>query len=1481
MVRVNKYGDQISIDDPEHQLEDDQWMHMTTVRMLEPWEKVVSDFSISKTLSTILEQFPGVKDKSLNSIEIENVIKAAQIFSSPEHSVRADDQFLGRAVVHKVTIDIDSVSATFNHRKLTKKQTIDNIFNFLEDMAKKDITFCLNTTSFTPNCKALKAFPSNGFKEKKTNRRVKCCGPTIEIHPDGGYSRIQLPTPIGAEVLKIWIYAPDKSFKSISFVDEVKTVANQCAKGLVAKYKSSIESALNSAIDGGIKGFKPFDIPGGYLFPVSIALLFVEKYQDCSFLVESYNCKKKGLQFQMEPQDIGTERWLESLTGKMKSFLTTHPNNMLKMFCRLDRMAEIQPDRSKIGFGFQIQYRDSSGKTLYSLCQPDPAECIRVMQYPMAFLPSELVSRLSYLKSGDRVQSYIPLWNEANFKRNKQDRKQKSNLGLKHCMDKDPAGALMLNVTQVLRGAKEEQKMIDDICGRFPNDFFERVEVAVPWKLGTVQSDGPLCFCNDTQPTANRWLGLKIMLSNSFEYIKRDTRFWQISPIVDYMSLNFSAALAVYQTSARGMADSSLLPLERDQLCQNMVYLNFLLRIAKDGKLWQNKNEDKLSILTRGVQRGREMMLPPVPSRVYSLMVAAGSVTLAQVPTVSPVAPNQVIKCTSMSSMIDERIKENTTAKNDFGKRVLRCRSCHRGFYGGKGINDTELYVTHLQQFPAHADSVHSPTKMTNNQWCSDYKLLRENVTLRYDSIYNDAQKRGCDVVMTQQKSVVLMGVAGAGKSMLVQDLLPLLRCLFWKKDEVQVCGATNVVAQRTDNSASTFHSFLGIRCEEDDHGQPQWNFSVEKFLEKLKPKKDFIKKVRVVIIEEGLEVPSNLMEAYFRHINENCLNIITIVNGDCCQGAYREDDQTGKTETNFFANPIKLAQCCPTLEIITFTEDHRTKNDDLKTFKMVVRNAQANEDTERYVDANQFREGTTPVDIFLCARIKTMIQHNFHGLQRNMNTPTTFKAQTFGIEDTRHPLNYKKHGVSHSMTLKRGAPVMIMQHYKTACQKVLRNGTLGTVRQVTEHSVQVEVTSNKSVKQAFEIKRVEIGKTKWHQFPLHLAYAGTIAKCIGFEFESIAIDFGIENDRDCLATWRQKQAYTAISRAKQSCYFIGKAPVALLNNMDMNALRFFSRQTHSNQTHAQNLNVVRNVFEMREFWVRHVVSRSKKRANRDDSCQEEEPQMRRASQMQIANAIKGTTVADNKSITVYANTYPCCEQIIEDQGHILAATSPDAKQLLLKRYCKNFSDTKRTHEIGILNTCKDILGVLKLVATVDKGIVLERMASKVSWKHFAKNSSLEAKRAFSQNLSKVAIALRQKQVAHGNISDKTAWVDMTGNVKLTWFQDAQCPSTHESLEKDKDDVETLCRALFKNVESGVVNGSDDSDTDSEAGSSVDFGQPQSVSCATLSISDGDEQPESTVFGIENSGDITNDSKANACMHAQLCLHHLFPKQMA
>jgi len=253
---------------------------LASVRTLRSWERVASDFSKKETVSEILKQL-GSNGKNLNEVDIRTVIKCVEKFSGFEHSVEADDPFTDNVNLLKVTVDVDSVCATFKRRILTSSQPKDvaNIILAIDLAFKDDATFFINTTSFKPNVKSLKQIPTE----------IKKYGPTIERSKEG-FFRIMLPAPMGPEVFKIWLYAPKKMK---NFVATVQTIANECARALAQKFQSTMISALESAIDSNLVGFRAFDIPGGYAFPISIALVMLERHQECSFTVETYNCKKR------------------------------------------------------------------------------------------------------------------------------------------------------------------------------------------------------------------------------------------------------------------------------------------------------------------------------------------------------------------------------------------------------------------------------------------------------------------------------------------------------------------------------------------------------------------------------------------------------------------------------------------------------------------------------------------------------------------------------------------------------------------------------------------------------------------------------------------------------------------------------------------------------------------------------------------------------------------------------------------------------------------------------------------------------------------------------------------------------------------------------------------------------------------------------------------------------------------------------------
>ena len=481
---------------------------LASVRTLRSWERVASDFSKKETVSEILKQL-GSNGKNLNEVDIRTVIKCVEKFSGFEHSVEADDPFTDNVNLLKVTVDVDSVCATFKRRILASAQPKDvaNIIQAIDFAFKDDTTFFINTTSFKPNVKSLKQIPTE----------IKKYGPTIERSKEG-FFRIMLPAPMGPEVFKIWLYAPKKMK---NFVATVQTIANECARALAQKFQSTMISALESAIDGNLVGFRAFDIPGGYAFPISIALVMCERHQECSFTVETYNCKKKGFRFDASTAHFGSESWSAQLVAKMKEFIKKCPT-MMKLFCRLDRIAQVVPEDSTIGFGFEMEYADLLSNRMYSVCKPNIDDCDKIIQYPLAFLPKEMASRLSFLKNGDRIQTYMPAWHQANWRRNQQ--KDVSNLGLRHCIVKGRENSLQMNVTELLRGAKREQIMVDDVLQRFRKGFCERIEIATSWSFSKDSTHGPMCFFDSGASASTgctRWLDLKAMIQKCAGYVDK------------------------------------------------------------------------------------------------------------------------------------------------------------------------------------------------------------------------------------------------------------------------------------------------------------------------------------------------------------------------------------------------------------------------------------------------------------------------------------------------------------------------------------------------------------------------------------------------------------------------------------------------------------------------------------------------------------------------------------------------------------------------------------------------------------------------------------------------------------------------------------------------------------------------------------------------------------------------------------------------
>jgi len=285
---------------------------------------------------------------------------------------------------------------------------------------------------------------------------------------------------------------------------------------------------------------------------------------------------------------------------------------------------------------------------------------------------------------------------------------------------------------------------------------------------------------------------------------------------------------------------------------------------------------------------------------------------------------------------------------------------------------------------------------------------------------------------------------------------------------------------------------------------------------------------------------------------------------------------------------------------------------------------------------------------------------------------------------------------------------------------------------------------------------------------------------------------------------------------------------------MDMDALMFFKNALVSNQQSARKVQIVRNVFEMSEFWVNQTrLSRNKRVQSELEDHQDQKPKKR----FNCGKFIDGMTTVDHKQIQVVADVYPNCFQILINKGYMLGATSKDHKDLLLKRK-ESHLDQDCKLEIDVLKACSNMLGVLKIVAIVDRGIVLEHMKDRVSFMDFSTSSTPDAKQAFCQNLKMLVQTLNQRNIAHKNISQQTAWVNIHGAVKLTWFQDAEFPATAASLQKDREDAIHLCKLLLPETQRCWTNEFNGINGDTAEGKlTLDSLNPPSLTTSALAIS--------------------------------------------
>ena len=314
------------------------------VRILDNDEQLSYDFQETKTISDIVSDLRG-NNASLNDLRLDSVLNATKMFSGHAHSVIPDEPVkIENVVLFNVTVDIDSALSVF------KRRSVDSVKIPLSTMMK-NLTETLGAswtgfhccTSYCANNEWIKAVPSN-----------KTGGPTVEPFKDDGRFRIRLPTPQSSEVLRVYLYSP-KTMNYGDFVQSVKSIIHKCASVLLKQSgHERLYHALQSSHEMKLHGGKPCQVPGGYSLALLTALQFLEEHPKSALALETYNCKQKNLHFKMPASGFGSDEWLNSCVSKIVCTAKTS-ETMIKVMCRVDRLAEMDPTLSSIGFGFELR----------------------------------------------------------------------------------------------------------------------------------------------------------------------------------------------------------------------------------------------------------------------------------------------------------------------------------------------------------------------------------------------------------------------------------------------------------------------------------------------------------------------------------------------------------------------------------------------------------------------------------------------------------------------------------------------------------------------------------------------------------------------------------------------------------------------------------------------------------------------------------------------------------------------------------------------------------------------------------------------------------------------------------------------------------------------------------------------------------------------------------------------------------------------
>jgi ATP-dependent DNA helicase PIF1 len=406
-----------------------------------------------------------------------------------------------------------------------------------------------------------------------------------------------------------------------------------------------------------------------------------------------------------------------------------------------------------------------------------------------------------------------------------------------------------------------------------------------------------------------------------------------------------------------------------------------------------------------------------------------------------------------------------------------------------------------------------------------------------------DCQLKALEL-LNKSENIFLTGVAGSGKSFLLQHFL---------KDKnskthpiVASTGAAAVLVKGV-----TFHSYFGLGILE---GGPEK--TIQRALKDGRLKKR-IMNVDTIIIDEISMIPGvalEIAENICREIRKSVVpwgGIRIIAVGDF--GQLPPVSIGGKEKDWAFQNHTWEKS---NFQVAYLKTVMRSKDEKFLRVLNFIRNGQVNFEVNDFLNSKLKRPDDNFNGTILFSHRKSVEDYNLTKLENLKGEILSFKTTYSGSSKFLEAIK-KAAPVPEVLQLKIGALVMIRRNDP---QGAYVNGSLGTVKSAKEGELKIELLNGNIAKlepESFSYMNAE-GEVvaAADNFPVNLAWATTIHKSQGITLDAATIDLS--------RIFEAGQAYVALSRVRSadSLFLSGWNPKAILASREV---KFFHDQILSN----------------------------------------------------------------------------------------------------------------------------------------------------------------------------------------------------------------------------------------------------------------------------------------------------------------------------